>query len=165
MPSFTQAHTHSWLKRWQKGGGKKQTFGLLSISRKGSRQPSSKATPHTKHRNKQRLNAFAGTSLSPTSLRCRRWDYKLIEQTVWMSASVLRLGESRCSSSPPLSLPPSPCRGKNESLSQQLLSVIPQYRPGFHRRPHYALTSLPLYPFKDMFTANKQALWWYYPDS
>lgn len=138
----------------------KQTFGLLSISREGSRQPSSKATPHTKHRSKQRLNDFAVTSLSPTSLRCRRRgtaDYKLIEQTVWMSASVLRLGESRCSSIPTLSLPPSPCRGKNESLSQQLLSVIPQYRPGFHRGPHYALTSLPLYPFKDMFTASKQA--------
>lgn len=34
-----------------------------------------------------------------------------------------------------LSFPPFPSRGKNESLSQQLVSVIPQYRPGFHRRP------------------------------
>lgn len=49
-----------------------------------------------------------------------------------MARSAFCLGEgcrSSISSFPSL---PFPCRGKNESLSQQLASVIPQYRPGFH---------------------------------
>lgn len=56
-------------------------------------------------------------------------------KTVCLAVSVLCLDEGCLSSSFLLSFPPSPSRGKNESLSQQLVSVITLYRPGFHKRP------------------------------
>lgn len=60
-------------------------------------------------------------------------DYKPLQPAyVWEARSAFCLAEgcrSSISSFPSL---PFPCRGKNESLSQRLASVIPQYRPGFH---------------------------------
>lgn len=49
--------------------------------------------------------------------------------------SALCLGEG--GRAPTSSFPsrPFPCRGKNESLSQQLAPVIPQYRPGIRTSP------------------------------
>lgn len=58
---------------------------------------------------------------------------KTLRQTyVWVAGSAFCLGEGCRSSISSFSSLPFPCRGKNESLSQQLASVIPQYRPGFH---------------------------------
>lgn len=74
----------------------------------------------------------------PNVLPRKNTGHKLIwvhVKTVCLAVSVLCLGEGCLFSSFLLSFPPSPSRGKNESLSQQLVSVIPLHRPGFHKRP------------------------------
>lgn len=54
----------------------------------------------------------------------RRTFERLGLHSVWVRAA--------CSSISYFPSLPFPCRGRNESLSQRLASVIPQYRPGFH---------------------------------
>lgn len=63
----------------------------------------------------------------------RQWATNPYSRRMFVWLRLLSVSASAASAS--ISFPPFPCRGKNESLSQQLDSVIPQYRPGFHRRP------------------------------